>query len=95
MVLRYWSGADVGSSGDDDAQERYLYRLFGGGFGIEVGGVDGNIFCGGGHLLDCAYSMGGTRGGARSIGDVASKAGAMEFVSDWYSRSLYYLVIGG
>ena len=94
IFLRYWSGAHLGAAGDDDAQERYLYRLFGGGFGVEVGGVDGNFLCGGGDLLDLAYSVGGTRGGTRSIGDMASQVGAMEFVSGGHTRSLYYLVIG-
>ena len=58
MVLRYWFGADVGSAGDDDAKERYLYRLCGGGICVEVGGVDGNFLCGGGDLLDSTYSVG-------------------------------------
>jgi len=93
IFLRYWSGSHLGVAGDDNAQERYLHRLFGSGFGIAVGGVDGNILCGGGDLLDLAYSVGGTWGGARSIGDMASQVGPMESVFGGYSRSLYYLVI--
>ena len=58
MVLRDWLGADVGSAGDDDAQERYLDRVFGGGISVAVGGAYGDFLCGGGHLLDCAYSVG-------------------------------------
>jgi len=95
VVLGDWSGAYFGLAGDDDAQERYLDGVFGGGFPFSVGGVDGNFLCSGGYLLDCAYSMGGTRSGARSIGDMASQVGAMESVSDWDSRLIYYLVIGG
>ena len=95
MVLRYWLGADAGSAGDNDAQERYLDGVFGGGISVAVGGADGNILCSGGYLLDCANSVGGTWGGARSVGDMASQVGAVEFVSDWNSRLIYYLVIGG
>ena len=58
MVLRHWLGADVGSAGDDDAKERYLNRLCGGGISVAVGGVDGNFLCGGWDFLDCAYSVG-------------------------------------
>ena len=95
IFLRYWSGAHLGVAGDDDAQERYLYRVFGSGFGIAVGGVDGNFLCGGGDLLDLAYSVGRTRGGARSISDMASQVRPMEFVFGGHTRSLYYLVICG
>ena len=58
MVLGDWVGADLGSSGDDDAKERYLHRVCGGGFGFEVGGANGNFLCGGGYFLDCTYSLG-------------------------------------
>ena len=58
MVLRHWLGADVGPAGDDDAKERYLHRLCGGGVCIAVGGVDGNLLCGCGYFLDCSYSVG-------------------------------------
>ena len=58
MVLRYWLGADAGSAGDDDAQERYFDGVFGGGISVTVGGTYGNILCGGGYLFDCTYSVG-------------------------------------
>ena len=95
MVARHWSGAYFGAAGDDDAQERYLHGVFGGRICLTVGGADGNILCSGGNLLDLAYSVGGTRGWTRSIGDMASQVGAVESVSDWDSRLIYYLVIGG
>jgi len=58
VVLGDWLGADSGAAGDDDAQERYLVGLRGGGIALAIGGVDGDILCGGGDFLDCAYSVG-------------------------------------
>lgn len=57
----YWAGADSGAAGDDDAQERYLIGECGGGIVVAVGRADGDILCSGGHLLDCADSLGRTR----------------------------------
>ena len=58
MVLRDWLGADVGVAGDDDEKERYLIGLCGGGIYIALGGPYRDFLCGGGHLSDCAYSVG-------------------------------------
>jgi len=58
VVLRNWPGADFGAAGDDDAQERYLDGVFGGGFAVAVGGADGDFLRGGWHFLDCANSVG-------------------------------------
>ena len=58
MVLGDWVGADAGSSGDDDEKERYLIGLCGGGICIAFGGPYRDILCGGGDLLDLAYSVG-------------------------------------
>ena len=58
MVLGDWLGADAGVAGDDDAKERYLDGVFGCGICVAVGGSYRNVLCGGGHLLDCAYSVG-------------------------------------
>ena len=95
MVIGHRLGADFGVAVNDDAAERYQFGLCSDCFGLALCCVDWHILCDRWHFLGGANSLGGTRCGARSIGDLASQVGAVEFVSNWFSRLVYHFKFCG
>ncbi len=95
MALGYRLGADVGAAINDYASERYQFCICSDCFDLALCCANWHILCGRWHFLGRANSLGRTRCGSRSFGYLASQVGAVELVSNWFSRLLYHFKFCG